>query len=533
MRTALVAVPVAFWALLFAYPMAAIVSRALAPGGSVDLGPVLAVLRAPSTAAVFWFSLWQALASTALTLALGLPAAYVFARHDFHGRGLLEAVLTAAFVMPTVVVALAFRTVLGPLGLGTGIYAILAAHCFFNYVVVVRTVGAVWANLDPRTAEAARTLGATRLQAFRTVTLPLLAPAIASAAVIVFLFTFTSFGVVFLLGGPSHATVEVEIWRRWTEDLDAAAAVGLALCQMAAIAAVVAVSLRLGRRRTARGVSMGAREPSARRGRSVAVWANVAVCVLLVCVPLAALAVRAFTAGGRPSLSNWAGLGANPQRSVLAVAPVESVVNSIVIAVAATAVAVAVGGCAAVVVSRRRRGGSGRAARALDVALLLPLAASAVTVALGFLVAFSRPPFALRTSPVLIPLAHALVAIPFVVRLTAPKLEAIDSRLHDAASTLGASPGRVWREIDLPIVWRALLVAAGFAFCISLGEFGATLFLARPDMPTVPVAIARLLSRPGSASVGQAAALAVVLAAVTAAVVLVLERIRPNRVGEL
>lgn len=526
------AVPALFWAVLFAYPMLAIVAAGLFHGGHLDWGTLGDVLAAPATRAVLWFTLWQAALSTLLTLALGLPAAYAFARHDFKGRGVCQAILTAAFVMPTVVVAVAFRSALAPLGLGTGLPAILLAHCFFNYVVVVRTVGAVWANLDRSLADAARTLGATRWQAFRAVTLPLLTPAIVSAAVIVFVFTFTSFGVVLLLGGSRYATVEVEIWRRWTQALDPAAAIGLALCQMAAIAAVVAVSLRFARRR---GRTLPLRNRAAGvsgRGWSPVVVANVAVGALVIGVPLVVLVARAFGASGGSLFGNWAALARNPQQGVLTVAPLRAVLNSVAIAAVATVVAVVVGGCAAVVITRRGRAGPTLAGRLLDVALVLPLAASAVTIALGFLVAFDRPPLDLRTSPLLIPLAHALVAVPFVVRLVAPRLSGIDVRLHEAASTLGASARQRWRLVDLPIVWRALAVAAGFAFCISLGEFGATLFLARPDLPTVPVAIERLLSRPGTANLGQAMALSVVLMAVTVVVVLALERLRVGDLGE-
>src|SRR5680860_1282723 len=94
-------------------------------------------------------------------------------------------------------------------------------------------------------------------------------------------------------------------------------------------------------------------------------------------------------------------------------------------------------------------------------------------------------------SPVLIPIAHAVVAVPFVVRVMTPVLRSIDERLRESAAVLGASPARVWREVDLPIVARAALVAAGFAFAISLGEFGATVFIARPDYPTLPIVIFR------------------------------------------
>ena len=150
---------------------------------------------------------------------------------------------------------------------------------------------------------------------------------------------------------------------------------------------------------------------------------------------------------------------------------------------------------------------------------------------LGFLIAFDTEPIDFRAAPWIVPVVQALVAIPFVVRIVVPTLRSIDERQRDAAALLGASPRRVVREIDLPIVSRGLAVAAGFAFAISLGEFGATVFLARPDRPTLPVAIFRFLGRPGELNVAQAYALAVVLMAVTVVSVLVVERARARRGG--
>jgi thiamine transport system permease protein len=150
---------------------------------------------------------------------------------------------------------------------------------------------------------------------------------------------------------------------------------------------------------------------------------------------------------------------------------------------------------------------------------------------LGFLIAFDTAPLDFRSKRWIVPVAQALVAIPFVVRIVAPTLRAIDERQREAAALLGASPGRVLREIDVPIVSRALGVAAGFAFAISLGEFGATVFLARPDRPTLPVAIFRFLGRPGELNAARAYALAVVLMVVTAAAVLAVERVRSRRGG--
>jgi thiamine transport system permease protein len=167
----------------------------------------------------------------------------------------------------------------------------------------------------------------------------------------------------------------------------------------------------------------------------------------------------------------------------------------------------------------------------LDGLLMLPLGASAVMLGFGFVIAFDRAPLDFRAAPWIVPVVQALVAIPFVVRIVAPTVRAIDERQREAAAMLGASPGRVRREIDLPIIGRALAVAAGFAFAISLGEFGATVFIARPDSPTLPVAIFRFLGRPGELNSAQAYALAVVLMGVTAASMFVVGRLRVQRDG--
>jgi thiamine transport system permease protein len=170
--------------------------------------------------------------------------------------------------------------------------------------------------------------------------------------------------------------------------------------------------------------------------------------------------------------------------------------------------------------------------RLLDPLLMLPLGTSAVTLGLGFIVALDHPPLDLRASPLLVPLAHTLVAFPFVVRSLAPSLRSIRPRFHQAAATLGATPWQVFRLVDLPLAGRALLVAATFAFTVSLGEFGATALIARPEYPTIPVAIYRLISQPGALFYGQAMALSTLLMLVTAAGMLAIERFRIAEIGE-
>ena len=110
-----------------------------------------------------------------------------------------------------------------------------------------------------------------------------------------------------------------------------------------------------------------------------------------------------------------------------------------------------------------------------------------------------------------------------------PSTATIDPRLREVAATLGASPGRAWREVDVPLAGRAFAVAAGFAFAIALGEFGATVFVARAEQPTLPVAIFRFLGRPGAENQGVAAALAVVLAGIAVCAALAAERVADGR----
>jgi thiamine transport system permease protein len=532
-RVALVVVPLAFLAVFFLYPVIAIVGRGLAPDWSVDLDPVGQVITDAALRHIAWFTIWQATLSTALTLAVGIPGAYVLARCEFPGRRLVRALVTVPFVLPTVVVGSAFVALLGDggplasLGLDQTLGAILIAHVFFNYSVVVRTVGSLWSHLDPRPEEAARLLGASRLRAFREVTLPALRPAIATAGAIVFLFTFTSFGVILILGGPGTATLETEIYRQTAQLLNLPLAAALTVVQLVAIVALLlATSWIEGRQRVT--LSLRAASETARRVRTAGarlfLAGNLGVMAVLLGVPIAVLVVRSFDTPGGFGLDYYRALGEVHAGSTLFVEPVHAIANSLRFAVAATAIAVVVGGCAAFALTSSRR-------RGLDTLVSLPLGVSAVTVGFGFLIALDHPPFDLRGSWWLVPIAQALVAVPFVVRVMTPVLRAIDPRLRDAAATLGASPARVWREVDLPIVARAALVAAGFAFAISLGEFGATVFIVRPDQPTLPVLVYRLLGQPGPLNFGGAMAASVILMALTALAMLGIERFRAGTVG--
>ncbi len=525
LRLAVVALPVVFLGYFFVFPLMSVLMAGLRDDGASAIG---AVVTDPALRGVAWFTLWQATVSTIATVAIAMPAAYVFARYEFPGRRLLRAAFTVPFVMPTVVVGAAFLALLGPRGpLGIDLrrtfWAVLIAHVFYNFAVVVRTVGALWEHIDPRLEEAARTLGAGRLQTFRSVTLPLLAPAIASAAGLVFLFTFTSFGVVLILGDLAYRTLEVEIWRQTTAFLDLRTAAALAVFQLVGVTTILITYSRYQQKRSRElkllPVASASRRPRTWRER-LAVGGVMGFSGIILGAPLAVLVERSLRTPSGLALGNYRRLFIGSSFAG-AIDPLEAIGNSLRYGVLAALVAVVVGVSAATVVARR----SGRVGRAFDAILMLPLGTSAVTLGLGFIIALDWP-FDLRASAWLVVIAHALVGIPLVVRVTVNTLRSVQHRLREAAAVLGAGPQRVWREVDLPIVAGAVATGAGLALAVSLGEFGATAFVARPDAPTMPIAIFRLLSQPGRATFGEAMALASILMVVVAVAIVAVDRFR-------
>ncbi len=501
-------VPILFIGYLFVYPLVRILWLGVSGLEPSDLTANTRLLQ------VAWFTLWQAAVSTVLTLVAAAPLTWAVSRFEFPGRRLAQALVIVPFVLPTVVVGTAFAA----LGWRNSIWAIFAAHVFYNVAVVVRTVGGLWSRIDRRVEEAAAMLGASPWRVFRRVTLPLLRPAIASAASIVFLFTFTSFGVILILGGIRYATIEVAIYRQAVTLFNLPLAAVLAIIQLVGVSTVLAIYAR---HQESTSPLVLAPEKSTRlrprRWSAAAVSGAVVATLGALAVPPAVLVVRALSNSGFDRLF---------VNDPVVGRPVSSVPNSLGFAATAMLIAVVVGLCAAYVISLR----ASAISRWFDVVLMLPLGTSAVTIGFGFLIALGFP-VDLRATVALVPLAHALVAIPFVVRATVPLLRSISPGLREAAATLGASPGRVFRHIDLPIVSRAAMVGAGFAFVVSLGEFGATSFIVRPNTTTIPIMIFRLLGRPGVGNFAAALALATVLGALTGAVILAMDRFRPADLG--
>ena len=492
-------------ALLYAYP----VVRVLVEG--FRWGAISDVVTDSRLWGVGWFSLWQAALSTVGVLAIAVPLAFVLARRQVVGRRFMLAAIAAPFTLPTVVVAAALREAL-PSRFDTGVVAIISAHMFYNIGAATLIVLPRFESVDHALVDAARTLGASRRRTFRTVELPLAASAIRSAALLVFTLCFTSFGVVIMLGGSRRTTIDVEIYRQALQRLRLDRASVLAIMQLVVLAALAFAATR------SRGAS-GSNRPkrSALGGADRRTSAALIAIVGVLLIPLSFLVRRSLREpSGGFGFANFRALTRVTRGSGLLDPAMRSFVVSARTALLAASLALVIGGALAVASHE-----TGRIASAFRVIGSLPLATSSVQLGLGFLLAFAAAPLAWRSRWFAVPLVQAVIAVPFVIRQLSPSLDAVPRDLRRAAMTLGASPWRAWASIDARLVRQAWASAFAIALAVALGEFGAATFLARPDAATVPVAIARLSGHPGAVLQGQAAALSVLLGALTLTVVLI------------
>ena len=538
--------PVGFVALFYVYPLGALFDLSLRPDGALDLSAFARLFTSDYYLGTLAFTVAQALVSTLATMALALPCAFVFSRYDFAGKSLLLSLATLPFVLPTVVVALAFAVVLGdggllndllralfsldysPIQLERSLPLIIIAHVFYNFAIALRILASAWSSMGFASEEAARCLGASQLALWRDIRLPLIRPALLSAASLVFIFCFTSFGVVLILGGIRFATLEVQIYYQAVNIFNLPMAAALSLVQI--LSMLVMLLIYTARQRRLQ-LSISSSAALSRRPKTRAERAFILLCVLFICLllftPMLALLWRSLFLGGALDISGYLSLAQRSRASLLFITPLAAIVNSLRYALLATAAALALGLIASHLINRREPW-----ARFIDPLFMLPLATSAVTLGFGFIIALDEPPLNLRSSWLIIPISHCLVALPFVIRSVLPSLRAIPPSFGEAAAVLGARPGIILLTIDAPLVARGIVVGATFAFMVSMGEFGASLFVAQRESVTIPVVIYRLIGDPGLQSYRQALAMSVILMLVCAGGFLLIERTRRAGVGE-
>jgi thiamine transport system permease protein len=495
-------------------------------------GDWLATLAEPKVLGVIWFTLWQALVSTVLTVTLAIPGAYLLYTRSFPGERLVKSLITVPFVLPSIVVAVGFavfRNVhdfwveLGFTFLLEPVYWIIAAHVFVNYSIAVRTIGGVWATFDAEVEEAAELDGAGRLKTLIAISLPQLKPAIFSASALVFLFSATSFGIVLVLGGGQVLSIETAIYFAATQFLDLEGAAALVLVQtlMTAVAFLVGSSLSKG----AIGLEQvfeGARKPKVDLRDLPAVLISAVIVIGLILMPLLLVLIEAFQVGDSFGFQNFENLTTRGARDLLNISVVEAAKNSLRNMAVAASIAFVLGTLISWLLVRTKH-------KVLDFVFLAPLGVSSVVLGFGFLVSFDAEWFPLRSSWLIVPLAQALIAVPMVIRLVYPALVSIGKEPIEQASLDGASSWQTWRFVESGMIKGVLLTALGYAAITSVGEFGASTFLAYGSEGTIPTLLFRLIARPGEQNFGMAMAVSAILIAFVWAVMLLLSRYSRTR----
>lgn len=510
------------------------------------------VLAGRADLGIVGFTAYQAALSTLASVALGLPGAYLLARYEFTGRGTLRSLTMLPFVLPSMMVAVGFvatfgsegtlNALAGALGLGQvdllySLEAIVVAHAFYNAPLVTRMTTAAWESVDASAVETARSLGATPLQAFRTVVVPQLVPAVLMSATLAFVFTFGSFPIVLALGGYQLATVEVFIYQL-IGDFSYAPAATLALVELAVSLSLMYAYLRYEARQRTR--TRGAR-PLPRRPLRPPDWSPRellprvglagygTVALVVFALPVASMLYASVSGPTGLTLEHYAFLVERQTTgAAFQVRPWPAVRNSLVFGAGSLAMALPMGVVVAVLTTRDYAG-----RKLVDAVAMAPLAVSGIVVGLGLLrgLVFGVDVFGTRfvvDGALAIVAAHAVAGYPFVVRVVAPNLERLDPALVESARALGASRVRALLDVELPLVWPAVVAGAAFAFAISVGEFTSTAVLAsQTGEYTMPVAIQRFIGR----RLGPATAMGGVLLVVTAVSFVLIERLGGARDG--
>ncbi len=527
-RAALLALLLAW---LVGYPLLLTLAEAL---GSPNwtLRHVLDFALRPDEWQALWASVWITLATVALSAAIGIPLAFLFETAQFPGRRVLGTLIALPVVLPPLVGVLAFLFLYGESGVVaravqlatrspeppwrlSGPTAILLVHAYTMFVYFYLFTRAGLARLDAAYTEAASALGAGRFRILLRVTLPLLRPALAGAALLTFMTSLSSFSAPYLIGGTFRVMTTQIVFSRLNGDIEAA------MVETVALAAIALGGLVLLQRAEKRRDVAGAVRGTAparrrlRRGRLVALAGWLFAAILL--LPHAMLLLVSFVPPGSwttellpPVLSpaNWVSVFSEPER-------LRPIGNSLWMSVVSTAAALALGLAAAWTAVR----GKGRLAGTLENLVAIPWALPGTVFAVALAAAFSvHAPwagrFVLVGTAAILPLAYLVRNLPLTGRAAFAGLRQLDPALEEAASSLGAGRARRFRRIVLPLLRPALAAGASIAFITSLGDFVVSIVLYTFD--TRPISI-EILSSLRTQETGVGAAYGVLLALLSAA----------------
>jgi thiamine transport system permease protein len=519
--TLTVAFPLLFLGVFFYFPLLSILREGLTDEqGRPTLTLLIEVLTRPYYLRIIGFTIYQAALSTLASILLGLPGAYLLAKYAFRGKSVIKAVTTVPFVLPSIIVVLGFVIFFGnsgtlnrvvmsvfdleepPLRVLYSLRAIILAHTFYNFPLCIRLVSAVWSRVNPNLERAARSLGARGLRLFLNTSLPQILPGIFTAAALIFIFCFTSFAIILVLGGgPQYTTIEVEIYRLAKVSLDLKAASALAIWESILSVLFMYLYIRLQRRVSfAENVQLRYERPPLKEvlasppGPLVVLY--LIVTFVIIVAPMLAVVHHSFL-----KRSGWAGdlsyslswyrtIFSNLSGGGLAVSYLRAIRNSLFFGLMAVLLSLPLGTIIAYLMVRRERVLGGL----FESFTMLPLGISTIILGLGYLRAYQIFPRDMSAGWYAIAFAHTVIAYPFVLRSATAVFRKINPRLIQAALSLGANRWRIFWRLELPLIKSGIIAGATFAFAISIGEINATLMLYTPGLTTMPIAIYRLIA---------------------------------------
>ncbi|NJE08148.1 iron ABC transporter permease [Thermococcus sp. M39] len=535
MRTKLILIiPITFLILFFYLPLISIIHEGLWDNG-FTLKYLKAVLSNSYHRRIILFTIEQALASTLLTLALGLPGAYIFAKYDFPGKSFVKAILTVPFVMPSIMVALGFILLFGKQGFFTQLIgrdleilyswkAILIAHAFYNFPVVVRMVSSLWQRINPHYEEVAMSLGAKRFTLFRKVTLPMLLPGIFASSMLTFIFCFLSFSIPLILGGYKYATIEVDIFTSIMTLLDFKVGSALAIIQITLSFAFMYIYIKSldmyakaeEQRIFRKPQKLTLRELASLKGLLIGIYSLVVF--IFIISPLLAVLYDSLIFQGKFSLEWYRRVFSAKYNPIFGANTLIAIKNSLLFGFSAVLLSTTIALIIAYALHRWQFKGK----NVFEALVMLPLGSSAITLGLGYIRTFHKPPLELLGTWYIIVFAHTIIAYPFVLRAISAVLKKIKPNLKEAALSLGAKEWQAFLKVELPLALGGIIVGAIFAFAISIAELGATYMLYQPEYTTITIAVYRFLS---ARQWGSASALSVILMIVSAVSFMIIERI--------
>jgi len=513
--------PLLFLSIFFYYPFFSILIEGLTDKqGQLTLRQVISIIKDPYYLRIILFTVEQALLSTLCSVLLGLPGAYLLSNYRFRGKSIIRAITTVPFVLPSIIVVLGFVIFFGnngvlnralmsmfnfeqpPLKILYSMKAIILAHTFYNFPICIRLISSIWSRINPNMERAAKSLGARGFTLFRTATLPQIMPGILASAALTFIFCFTSFAIILVLGGgPKYSTIEVEIYRLAKVSLDLKMGSAFAIWESILSVVFMYIYIKLQHRMGfAEKIQFRYEKPPLSRvlrsplGPVVIIYFIITFSLII--APMIASVHYSFL-----KRSGWAGdlfytldwykrILSEASSGALSVSYLKVIKNSLFFGFASIGISLPLGTAIAYITTRPERKSYG----ILESAVMLPLGISSIILALGYIKAYQNFPWKITGTWYAIAFAHTVIAYPFVIRSTSAVFRKINPRLVQAAMSLGANRFKAFFRIELPMIKSGIIAGATFAFAISIGEINATLMLYNPDLTTIPIAIYRLIS---------------------------------------